>query len=77
VKLPLFTVLYDGLIGKLMGENGHAASARVWTAIASPSGGRVFFLMSSTRSGRKRSGAETTFGEIRRVLNLLPSVPGE
>jgi SpoVK/Ycf46/Vps4 family AAA+-type ATPase len=65
LKLPLFTVLYDGLIGKLLGET--AARLRlVFDAIALQRG--VYFFDEVDAIGTQRSGLNDV-GEIRRVLN--------
>ena len=65
LKLPLFTVLYDGLIGKLMGET--AARLRlVFDAIAVQRG--VYFFDEFDAIGAQRAGPNDV-GEIRRVLN--------
>jgi SpoVK/Ycf46/Vps4 family AAA+-type ATPase len=65
LKLPLFTVLYDGLIGKLMGET--AARLRlVFDAMAVQRG--VYFFDEFDAIGAQRSGPNDV-GEIRRVLN--------
>jgi SpoVK/Ycf46/Vps4 family AAA+-type ATPase len=65
LKLPLFTVLYDGLIGKLMGET--AARLRlVFDAVAVQRG--VYFFDEFDAIGSHRLGLNDV-GEIRRVLN--------
>jgi SpoVK/Ycf46/Vps4 family AAA+-type ATPase len=65
LKLPLFTVLYDGLIGKLLGET--AARLRlVFDAIALQRG--VYFFDEVDAIGTQRS-SPNDVGEIRRVLN--------
>jgi SpoVK/Ycf46/Vps4 family AAA+-type ATPase len=65
LKLPLFTVLYDGLIGKLLGET--AARLRlVFDAIALQRG--VYFFDEFDAIGTQRSGPNDV-GEIRRILN--------
>lgn len=65
LKLPLFTVLYDGLIGKLMGET--ASRLRViFEAIAIQRG--VYFFDEFDAIGAQRAGPNDV-GEIRRVLN--------
>jgi SpoVK/Ycf46/Vps4 family AAA+-type ATPase len=65
LKLPLFTVLYDGLIGKLLGET--AARLRlVFDAIALQRG--VYFFDEFDAIGTQRAGPNDV-GEIRRVLN--------
>jgi SpoVK/Ycf46/Vps4 family AAA+-type ATPase len=65
LKLPLFTVLYDGLIGKLMGETA-ARRRLVFDAIAVQRG--VYFFDEFDAIGSQRS-APNDVGEIRRVLN--------
>jgi SpoVK/Ycf46/Vps4 family AAA+-type ATPase len=65
LKLPLFTVLYDGLIGKMMGET--AARLRlIFDAIALQRG--VYFFDEFDAIGTQRAGPNDV-GEIRRVLN--------
>ena len=65
LKLPLFTVLYDGLFGKLLGET--AARLRlVFDAISLQRG--VYFFDEFDAIGTQRSGPNDV-GEIRRVLN--------
>ncbi|MBV9977724.1 MAG: ATP-binding protein [Hyphomicrobiales bacterium] len=65
LKLPLFTVLYDGLIGKMMGET--AARLRlIFDAIALQRG--VYFFDEFDAIGSQRAGPNDV-GEIRRVLN--------
>jgi SpoVK/Ycf46/Vps4 family AAA+-type ATPase len=65
LKLPLFTVLYDGLIGKLLGET--AARLRlVFDAMAVQRG--VYFFDEFDAIGTQRSGPNDV-GEIRRILN--------
>jgi SpoVK/Ycf46/Vps4 family AAA+-type ATPase len=65
LKLPLFTVLYDGLFGKLLGET--AARLRlVFDAISLQRG--VYFFDEFDAIGTLRSGPNDV-GEIRRVLN--------
>lgn len=65
LKLPLFTVLYDGLIGKMMGET--AARLRlVFDAIAVQRG--VYLFDEFDALGAQRAGPNDV-GEIRRVLN--------
>jgi len=65
LKLPLFAVLYQGLIGKLMGET--AARLRlVFDAIAVQRG--VYFFDEFDAIGSQRS-QPNDVGEIRRVLN--------
>jgi SpoVK/Ycf46/Vps4 family AAA+-type ATPase len=65
LKLPLFTVLYDGLIGKLMGETATRLRL-VFDAIAVQRG--VYFFDEFDAIGAQRSGPNDV-GEIRRVLN--------
>ncbi|MBZ9806131.1 AAA family ATPase [Mesorhizobium sp. ES1-6] len=65
LKLPLFTVLYDGLIGKLMGETASRLRL-VFDAIAVQRG--VYFFDEFDAIGSQRSGPNDV-GEIRRVLN--------
>lgn len=65
LKLPLFTVLYDGLIGKLMGETATRLRL-VFDAIAVQRG--VYFFDEFDAIGSQRSGPNDV-GEIRRVLN--------
>ena len=65
LKLPLFTVLYDGLIGKLMGETASRLRL-VFDAIAAQRG--VYFFDEFDAIGAQRAGANDV-GEIRRVLN--------
>jgi SpoVK/Ycf46/Vps4 family AAA+-type ATPase len=65
LKLPLFTVLYDGLIGKLMGETASRLRL-VFDAIAAQRG--VYFFDEFDAIGSQRSGPNDV-GEIRRVLN--------
>jgi ATPase family protein associated with various cellular activities (AAA) len=67
LKLPLFTVLYDGLIGKLMGETATRLRL-VFDAIAVQRG--VYFFDEFDAIGSQRSGPNDV-GEIRRVLNSL------
>jgi SpoVK/Ycf46/Vps4 family AAA+-type ATPase len=65
LKLPLFTVLYDGLFGRLLGET--AARLRlVFDAISLQRG--VYFFDEFDAIGTQRSGPND-IGEIRRVLN--------
>lgn len=65
LKLPLFTVLYDGLIGKLMGET--ATRLRIiFNAVAIQRG--VYFFDEFDAIGTQRAGPNDV-GEIRRVLN--------
>jgi SpoVK/Ycf46/Vps4 family AAA+-type ATPase len=65
LKLPLFTVLYDGLIGKLLGETASRLRL-VFDAIALQRG--VYFFDEFDAIGTQRSGSNDV-GEIRRVLN--------
>lgn len=65
LKLPLFTVLYDGLIGKLMGETATRLRL-VFDAISVQRG--VYFFDEFDAIGTQRSGPNDV-GEIRRVLN--------
>jgi SpoVK/Ycf46/Vps4 family AAA+-type ATPase len=65
LKLPLFTVLYDGLIGKLMGETATRLRL-VFDAVAVQRG--VYFFDEFDAVGSQRSGLNDV-GEIRRVLN--------
>lgn len=65
LKLPLFTVLYDGLIGKLMGETATRLRL-VFNAIAIQRG--VYFFDEFDAIGSQRTGPNDV-GEIRRVLN--------
>lgn len=65
LKLPLFTVLYDGLIGKLMGETA-TRLRMIFEAIAIQRG--VYFFDEFDAIGAQRAGANDV-GEIRRVLN--------
>ena len=65
LKLPLFTVLYDGLIGKLMGETASRLRL-VFDAIAVQRG--VYFFDEFDAIGAQRA-AQNDVGEIRRVLN--------
>lgn len=65
LKLPLFTVLYEGLIGKLMGETA-TRLRMVFDAIAVQRG--VYFFDEFDAIGSQRSGTNDV-GEIRRVLN--------
>jgi SpoVK/Ycf46/Vps4 family AAA+-type ATPase len=65
LKLPLFTVLYDGLIGKLMGETATRLRV-VFDAITIQRG--VYFFDEFDAIGSQRSGGNDV-GEIRRVLN--------
>jgi SpoVK/Ycf46/Vps4 family AAA+-type ATPase len=65
LKLPLLTVVYDGLIGKLMGETASRLRL-VFDAIAAQRG--VYFFDEFDAIGAQRAGANDV-GEIRRVLN--------
>lgn len=65
LKLPLFTVLYDGLIGKMMGETASRLRL-VFDAIAVQRG--VYFFDEFDAIGTQRAGPNDV-GEIRRVLN--------
>lgn len=65
LKLPLFTVLYDGLIGKLMGETAKGLRL-VFDTIAMQRG--VYFFDEFDAIGGQRSG-QNDVGEIRRVLS--------
>lgn len=65
LKLPLFTVLYDGLIGKMMGETASRLRL-VFDAIALQRG--VYFFDEFDAIGAQRAGPNDV-GEIRRVLN--------
>lgn len=65
LKLPLFTVLYDGLIGKLMGETATRLRL-VFDAVAMQRG--VYFFDEFDAIGAQRAGPNDV-GEIRRVLN--------
>ena len=65
LHLPLFTVLYDGLIGKLMGETASRLRI-VFDAIAVQRG--VYFFDEFDAIGAQRAGPNDV-GEIRRVLN--------
>lgn len=65
LKLPLFTVLYDGLIGKLLGETAGRLRL-VFDAVALQRG--VYFFDEFDAIGTQRSGPHDV-GEIRRVLN--------
>jgi SpoVK/Ycf46/Vps4 family AAA+-type ATPase len=65
LKLPLFTILYDGLIGKLLGETAGRLRL-VFDAIALQRG--VYFFDEFDAIGTLRSGPNDV-GEIRRVLN--------
>jgi SpoVK/Ycf46/Vps4 family AAA+-type ATPase len=65
LKLPLFSVLYQGLIGKLMGETATRLRL-VFDAIAVQRG--VYFFDEFDAIGSQRS-QPNDVGEIRRVLN--------
>ena len=65
LKLPLFTVLYDGLIGKLMGETASRLRL-IFEAIATQRG--VYFFDEFDAIGAQRAGTNDV-GEIRRVLS--------
>lgn len=65
LSLPLFTVRYDGLIGKLMGETASRLRL-VFEAISSQRG--VYFFDEFDAIGSQRAGPNDV-GEIRRVLN--------
>lgn len=65
LKLPLFTVLYDGLIGKMMGETASRLRL-VFEAVAVQRG--VYFFDEFDAIGTQRAGPNDV-GEIRRVLN--------
>ncbi|PYE31690.1 ATPase family protein associated with various cellular activities (AAA) [Rhizobium sp. PP-F2F-G38] len=65
LKLPIFTVLYDGLIGKMMGETASRLRL-VFDAMAVQRG--VYFFDEFDAIGSQRSGPNDV-GEIRRVLN--------
>jgi SpoVK/Ycf46/Vps4 family AAA+-type ATPase len=65
LKLPLFTVLYEGLIGKLLGETAGRLRL-IFDAIALQRG--VYFFDEFDAIGTQRSGPNDV-GEIRRVLN--------
>jgi SpoVK/Ycf46/Vps4 family AAA+-type ATPase len=65
LKLPLFTVLYDGLMGKLLGETATRLRL-VFDAIALQRG--VYFFDEFDAIGAQRAGPNDV-GEIRRVLN--------
>lgn len=65
LKLPLFTVLYDSLIGKLMGETATRLRL-VFEAMAVQRG--VYFFDEFDAIGAQRAGPNDV-GEIRRVLN--------
>jgi SpoVK/Ycf46/Vps4 family AAA+-type ATPase len=65
LKLPLFTVLYDGLFGKLLGETAGRLRL-VFDAISLQRG--VYFFDEFDAIGTQRSGPNDV-GEIRRVIN--------
>ena len=65
LKLPLFTVLYDELFGKLLGETATRLRL-VFDAIAVQRG--VYFFDEFDAIGTQRSG-QNDIGEMRRVLN--------
>ena len=65
LKLPLFTVLYDGLFGRLLGETAGRLRL-VFDAISLQRG--VYFFDEFDAIGTQRSGSNDV-GEIRRVLN--------
>lgn len=65
LKLPLFTVIYDGLIGKLMGETASRLRL-IFEAIATQRG--VYFFDEFDAIGAQRAGTNDV-GEIRRVLS--------
>lgn len=65
LKLPLFTVLYNGLIGKLLGETATRLRL-IFDAIASQRG--VYFFDEFDAIGSQRTTLNDV-GEIRRVLN--------
>ncbi|MFZ6765051.1 AAA family ATPase [Pseudoroseomonas sp. WGS1072] len=65
LKLPLFTVVYDGLIGKLMGETASRLRL-IFEAIAAQRG--VYFFDEFDAIGAQRAGTNDV-GEIRRVLS--------
>lgn len=65
LKLPLFTILYNGLIGKLMGETATRLRL-IFDAIAVQRG--VYFFDEFDAIGAQRAGPNDV-GEIRRVLN--------
>jgi SpoVK/Ycf46/Vps4 family AAA+-type ATPase len=65
LKLPLFTVLYEGLIGKLLGETAGRLRI-VFDAVALQRG--IYFFDEFDAIGSLRSGSHDV-GEIRRVLN--------
>lgn len=65
LKLPLFTVLYDGLIGKQLGETASRLRL-VFDAAAAQRG--IYFFDEFDAIGAQRAGPNDV-GEIRRVLN--------
>jgi SpoVK/Ycf46/Vps4 family AAA+-type ATPase len=65
LKLPLFTVLYNGLIGKMLGETASRLRL-VFDAVASQRG--VYFFDEFDAIGAQRA-TPNDVGEIRRVLN--------
>jgi SpoVK/Ycf46/Vps4 family AAA+-type ATPase len=65
LKLPLFTVVYDGLMGKLMGETASRLRL-VFDAVGMQRG--VYFFDEFDAIGAQRAG-QNDVGEIRRVLN--------
>lgn len=65
LKLPLFTVLYDGLIGKMMGETASRLRL-IFEAITTQRG--VYFFDEFDAIGAQRA-SPNDVGEIRRVLN--------
>jgi SpoVK/Ycf46/Vps4 family AAA+-type ATPase len=65
LKLPLFTILYDGLFGKLMGETATRLRL-IFDAVAVQRG--VYFFDEFDAIGAQRAGPNDV-GEIRRVLN--------
>ena len=70
LKLPLFTVLYDGLMGKLMGETATRLRL-IFEAIKLQRG--VYFFDEFDAIGAQRAGPNDV-GEIRRVLNSFLQV---
>jgi SpoVK/Ycf46/Vps4 family AAA+-type ATPase len=65
LKVPLFTVLYDGLIGKMMGET--ASRLRLVFDAAATQRGVYFFDEFDAIGGQRASTNDV--GEMRRVLN--------
>ncbi len=65
LKLPLFTVAYDGLIGKMMGETASRLRL-IFDAIGTQRG--VYFFDEFDAIGAQRAGPNDV-GEIRRVLS--------